>query len=282
MNLRQGVRMPLAYSPPATPGGGSSGGGGLVTDDIEVIPISFSTWADVNRIGSFSKPWKACDVYVQPSPGSATVSGVLSIFIWAVSGGVRVLVASGRVLVRPVSTMATAITLPEPVYAAAARGGAATFEVTGRWNQLAALGVQPGGLTVSLVGSNVDSPPEADVGAIPMSLGEGVGTFLSGGTLGSQAPGGYALDALKLIGVQAMNGAASPRWLHLHDVPLANAPTFNGETPIFCWPMGAAIGSGIVDRAIRYRCRQKMILVPSSTMLTTTNVVDCAIQAWVQ
>jgi hypothetical protein len=56
---------------------------------------------------------------------------------------------------------------------------------------------------------------------------------------------------------------------------------WNGAIPVRAWPMGDAIGEGFAG-PVFYRARDKIVLVVSSTLATTTAVADCEISAMVR
>ncbi len=283
MRVPSGLRLPAgprggppSGPPPTPPGLGASGESELF------VVTSNGPLADPGLIASTSKLWRACDVYVTVQPSAASINGTLSFFIFAVTRGVRALVASGRISLSPQSGEAAAPSPTAPVWVAAARCGASSFEVVGTFsNTHADLNPSVVNMTISVIASNVDAPPQEDVGALPMGLACGQ---LTGplGKLGLITVVGQTLPLrMKLLGVCAVNGAAAARFLHVHDTTDGTV-ALGGLTPLWIYPMGAAIGAGIVDRSFRYRAQGALQIVPSSTLSTTTIVADCALQAWVQ
>ncbi len=282
MNHASGLRLPVG------PRGGGLGGPPVPpsivpSGDCELFAVTSSgPLADPGIIASTKQQWRACDVYVSVQPSAASINGTLSFFVFAVARGVRTLVASGRLSLSPFSGEAAAPSPTAPVWVAAARCGASSFEVVGAFsNTHADLNPSAVNMTIAVIASNVDAPAPEDVGALPMGLAVGQ---LTGplGKLGLITVVGQTLPRqLQLLGVCAVNGAAAARFLHVHDTT-DGAIALGGLTPLWIYPMGAAIGAGIVDRSFRYRAQGALQLVCSSTLSTTTIVADCALQAWVR
>lgn len=220
-------------------------------------------------------PWCAVDVYITPNPptGGYSTAGCISVFIYAVTKGMRTLVASGRYAVG-----AGATPLPfAPRWVAGVRSVAASYEVTVHFTQFGGAPVVVGAVDVSIAASNeaVDAP--TDIGA------ELAGQcFLSSGGGGS---GGIGVNIagvqipphLEVLTVRGVNGAAAARYLMLFD---SNAVVpANGDAPLMSWPLGDLAGEGLGGQRIGYRAKLRPQLVVSSTPLTLTLAADCFISA---
>lgn len=286
MNLPRvpgGLRLPVG--PVAGLGGGGGGGGAppLLTGECETYVVaSNAPLASPGLVASTTKQWKACDVYVSVQPSAPSINGTLSFFVFAVTRGVRALVASGRLSLSPQSGEAAAPSPTSPVWVAAARAPATTFEVVCSYaNTHADLNPPAVNMSIAVIASNTEIPAPEDVGALPMGLA--CGTLIGQvGKLGLITVVGQTLPMqMKLLGVAAASNAAAPRFLHVHDTTDGTV-NVNGLVPLWCYPMGAAIGAGIVDRSFRYRAQRALQIVGSSTFNATTLVNDCALQAWVQ
>lgn len=218
------------------------------------------------------RPWLACDVFVRLDPplnGFAT-QGLLSVFVYAWAKGVRSLVGSGRL-----KAAATTVTI-SPFWIAAGRAVAEAFEVTIQFTQANAAPVIVGQVDVSVVASN-------DAVQVPDDLGAANGgdCFLTANAisgLGVNIAGVQLPSRLELLSVRAINGAAAPRFLQLHDLA-GTAVVPLGAVPLMSWPMGATIGDGIRETRVRYRSVNTIKLVVSSTMNTHTAQVDGSVGA---
>lgn len=217
-------------------------------------------------------PWRACDVYVstEAPPGGFAFAGTLSVFVYALVGGTRTLVASGRYEAGGPGPFRTR-------WLAAARSVAQRFEVTVVYTQPTVIAASVISATVAVVASN-------DATEVPDDLGVGVEqgnvvylntvlTSVNISALTTQVP-----PALELFSVRAVNGAAAARFLQLHDTALLVPAA--GAAPLMVWPLGAAIGAGLPETRVRgFRAKFRPILLVSSTMNTLTAVADCSVTA---
>lgn len=227
-----------------------------------------------------SRQWRACDVYVVPVLGSvAAVTGVLSVFVYALNQGTRALVASGRFSFAGIGTDSLgnpSPTIIEPMWIAAARAVTGAFEVTARWDQVSAFGAQgnPQVYLTTIAANEALSPPEG-VGSDLYSA-----ICMQGGAdarLGQLAIGITRPPKIEVLHVSGVNGAAAARYLMMFD--LAGDPQA-GSRPAAVWPLGNVAGLG-VSVPFRYRQRQRGGLLSfwtSSTPNTLTSTLDCSIQ----
>lgn len=216
--------------------------------------------------------WRGVDVYVLPVPPAAGFSsaGCISIFIYAITKGVRTLVASGRYAVP-----AGAAPLLPPTWVAGARSIVAKYEVTTQWTQSSAAAFVVGQVAVAIVASDecVDLPEELGAElAGGCYLQASVATGLGVNIAGVQIP-----NHLELVKVRAVNGSAAPRYLQLHDTNLVIPPL--GSVPIMEWPLGPGAGYGLEETRVRYRSKNRIQLVQSSTLNSLTVQVDGSISA---
>jgi hypothetical protein len=278
------IRQPIGgYVPPpslgaaagalATPPGGA--GGPSITDKYETFyalkdlaALNVGSLAAPIAVGSTSKYWRGIDVYVQPYPGDSGVRGVVSVYVHAVVRGMRTLVASGQVVVSPSQPVAM---LQRPLltarWAVAARGGAETYEVSARWSQFVALGVQAGSVAITAIASNDVAEPPPGVGVEPFAMVSQRGPEVQLGDIGLLGSD-FPVAELELVSVQAINELAGLRFLHLHDVPVPTA-SVDGVAPLFNWPIGTS-PLGLIDNTVRYRARGFLVLVSSATAGVTT------------
>lgn len=222
--------------------------------------------------------WRGIDVYVRPVPPPAGFSsqGTLSIFIYALVDGLRVLVASGRYS----CTTGAGANLPER-WVAGVRSIATLFQVTSQWTQFSGAPVVVGDFAFSIEASNeaVELPPDlgSEIAAMVylQAAAAGVATGLGVNIAGVQIP-----NRLELVNVRASNGAAAARFLQLFDTNLPIVA--DGTAPLMEWPLGAAIGAGLGLASVRYRSINRVQLVASSTTRVLTVQTDCTISAEVR
>lgn len=203
-----------------------------------------------------SKQWRACDVYLAQSATQPNV-GVWTMRVYALVAGMRVLVATGRL-----GPEASNIAPYRPIWIAAARGQASQFEVT---LQLLVIGppITPAKLTVGVACSNEANEPPPSIGLA--RFGPGQSTALA--TVRLPDPELVFLTGSIDVGV------ATPRFLHVHDVP--NGTVIAGATPQFSFALGNAGGQG-GSWTLNYRSISGFLSIfPSSTNDVTTIVADC-------
>jgi hypothetical protein len=281
---------PGAYHPPpranvdaAVPGLSPAPGAPILTGDSEILePASFQLLGLGGKpvfVAATTRRWTALDVFVSVSP-TAPTAGALSVLVFAVNKGIRTLVGSGRVVLGLLSSAVGAHTVDAPIWACAVRNAfGETYEVKALYQQDSAFVTPQTTVDFVVAGSSEGRVADLLVGAVPM------GPLLSANGVaasqGNQPIGGYSCPRLELLSLQAVNGAAAPRYLHLHDAT-DGLVAIAGLAPLMIWPLGESIGDGIVDDTIRYRARGVPRLVVSSTLLTTTEVADCAVSAVVR
>jgi hypothetical protein len=214
---------------------------------------------------SSSGRWRGCDVFLTASTPVAGAEMILTVKVYAVTKGHRVLLTTGRYVAAGTGAKFTAS--PPDSWVAAARAGAATFEVTiTSW--VAAGAAPPAGstYTISIVCTDQLVDPPDDVGTIT-SL---PATSLA---LNDNATSTAAPSALELVAVRAACSAAGARFLHAHSSPVAsNTPA--GLAPAMTWPMGSAAGDGVVESRIGFRVPANMQIAISSTVGATTLAGD--------
>jgi len=227
-------------------------------------------WAQVGLVGQTTRPWRAIDVYLNAIIFNANATtGVASIFVYGITKGARALVATGRVNVGSLQTIAGVTNEnAAPQWVASARCVCDSFEVVAKWEQSGAAASPQGTLSVTAVASNQEAPPSSLLG----------GQMPVRATLGAIA---LAAVQYELVSFEAINGTATPRYIHLHDYANPGVAPYAGQIPLRAWPLYAAIGSGIaVD--VGYRARSFLSLVVSSVLATTTVASDCWLSAMVR
>ncbi len=216
-----------------------------------------------------SKRWRAIDVYVnQISPQPAL--SAFSVFVYAIlPGGMRTLVASGRLGHFSGAPTATPLL---PLWIASARAVASRYEVVLRYSSASGGGVngEQIGITVIAADEAVEAPPF--LGAIPLSV------------VHTTALSTTDLSLPELLAVSGSKGeaVASPRFIHVLEGSAAAA----GRAPVFSFPLGdeaAAGGGGFAEFGMQYRSLSGFLrVVPSSTVAVCTPVADCYVQALVR
>lgn len=217
---------------------------------------------------STKRQWTSIDVYVNPQATAQSVAAnqLLTIWIYARILDVRVLVASGRLAFS--GTAANLVQWTTPIYMAAARMAATSFEVTASWVIPGPQTPTDGKVNVTCVASNTPNEPPPNVGMIFGTL-----PFLGATALNSPRPFRPEICAVTCDAIS--NNPGVPTWLHIHDV---SAPTTglaqNGRVPTICYALQtlATGGLGLVDRLIRWRPRGFALFMLSSTAATSTNV----------
>lgn len=263
--------------------------------DQEVFPTSIDIPASGVNNGGPAFPeeilvyqtkavWEACDVYVQIVPNLSAVGtitpGTLSIFIYAVTAGVRVLVASGRQSILSATGVNSTLSQSQvkAKWLAGIRSAAQKFEVTAQWTQQHGSDATTGKINIAVVAQNEAVAVPPDVGLEFGNLVYGYSSLASIGVNG--LPGGVQIpNRLELVRVRAVNGTATPRFLQLFDGPAAPAA---GAVPLAVWPLGDVIGKGIPDVYVGYRCHDRIQVVTSSTMNTLTAANDCSVSGWLR
>lgn len=246
--------------------------------DFEVGTVSgAAVTSGQTSIITTQRRWRAIDVYVTALGPLSNKSGILSIFVWAVStSGARTLAASGRWSTYPNGGASSGIEPNTQLWVAAGRAVCERWEVSAVWTQFAVVGTPPTNLQVTAVASDeaVEPPPRLGTLQNVPTAGYVVASSFNEATIGLTVS-----PQKELVAVSAMNGAAAARYLHMFDIATALGVPANGTAPIMCWPLGAAAGQGVVDESVRYRATRNLVLAVSSTPVTFTNAADCALSA---
>jgi hypothetical protein len=265
------VRLPAlpfgGYEPPATqPTAPERVAQQLEQDkNLEAYTVTLPVPADVASFDAGElvvyktfAPWRALDVYVQ----------VRTPAVYAIVGGARTLVASGRY------EAGGNVGAQTWKWMAAARSQAQRFEVTIQYCQPTIITQSTSLVDVAIVASNeaTDVPDDVGTELANVVYMNAVLTVANIAALTTQVP-----HRLELVSVRAVNGAAAPRFLQLHDLATLNPGA--GAVPLMVWPLGNAIGLGLAEMRVRYRAKNRPILVTSTTMNTFTAAADCSISA---
>lgn len=288
MNPRtRGPRIPaFATSQIEVPSGTAfaQGSSTEVSSTREVIRAVFPSLSDLQGdvsqpVGQTVAPWSGCDVYVVLPRLTILNHGTLSVFVWAITNGTRVLVGTGRVA--PGRLHVVSQSLGVGVWVAAVRGLADSWEVTAQWQQNPLLPVPEGATLFTICASNEPADPPEDIGSL--SFGSAIGQ-ISGGVAPNfvEIPGFFYPEKLELLSLGAINGVAAPRFLHIYDHGSAAVASVAGAIPMLCFPLGSVIGEGVVVPRLNYRSREFLLAVASSTLATTTVVADCLLSGMVR
>lgn len=199
-------------------------------------------------LGSTSRTWKACDVYVNVPSG--ILSGILSIWIYAVAKGVRTLVASGHWVELGGGAQ-------EPRWIAAARAECEKFDVTYSISGQITVGVKPNlPFDVAIVASDRANEPPSWLGAVGVPPGAAIpGAVPQIAWSGTPIGFGVGLDPLtpanvahpiELLGVHAISSdaIAGKRFVQIFDKKAAPA---NGDFPVMSFGL-AAPGTSLLER----------------------------------
>lgn len=226
-----------------------------------------------------ARRWRAIDVYASFGEGRQP-GAVLTVRVYAVMKGARVLVASGRI--GPESTVDPITLLVETKsrWVAGARASASFYEVTLYGGPAASITLTDQ-VQVSIVAT--DQAVE-----LPNGLGGDAfsPTMVAGGALDLNVIGDDAWPDAELLwatyAVDEALGAAS-RYLQVFDQ--AAAPVL-GDVPILSWEIHSGHGgvAGVIPwpAAPCYRFRKAGWLRASSTFSTLTAAADVALNAWVR
>lgn len=269
--MRSIVQPRNVYYPPPRAPARATGDVLPVARDASTLEIAQFSQAAMPSSGvektvfSSSGRWRGCDVFLSATSGAGAAETVLTIKVYAVTKGHRVLIQTGRCAVAGTGAKFTAS--PADSWVAAARAGASTFEVTiSAW--LAAGAQPPAGsvYTVTIVCADQLVDPPDDVGTITSTPATSLALNDNGTT--TAAP-----PALELLAVRAACSAAGARFLHAHSSPTAsNTPA--GLAPAMTWPMGSAAGDGVVESRIGFRVPANLQIAISSTVGATTLAGD--------
>lgn len=224
-------------------------------------------WPNAGEVSVYTttKQWRACDVFLSQK-AAQHFNGVFTVRVYALTaGGLRALIATGRL--GRYSQLVVNVAPRMPMWVAAARAQAVRFEITLEYQST---GPTPLGLiTLSLMASNEANEPPEWVG-----------------TVRALANAGPALSSVQipdpeLVLVQAvpMVGVAAARFLHIHD---RGNVAVAALTPAFVFPIcdaaGAPVGSGSFP--CRFRSASGFFNISaSSTADITTVELDCIMQA---
>lgn len=204
-----------------------------------------------------SKEWKACDVYldVPAAVNIAASAAVCTVRVFAISGqGARTLVATGRY-----RRLGQGSAAGGPVWVAAARTGAQRFEVVARWSSPNSMGTQNDNATITVVGSNVETPVPKSVGAIAASLGAVYDFASTAGFWNVDGANSVARDA-EIAHAEVINDSGAVAYFQVYD--LATLP-IGAQTPVLSYVVPA--GAGLVLEEVPYRVQRRLVLAMSTS-----------------
>lgn len=242
-----------------------------VAPNVETYAATYQWPGNETTVYTTVQHWRGVDVYLsQTAPQH--VSGVFTVRIYArLPAGLRVLVATGR-LGHQNAIDLNPFTPRAPIWAAAARGQAVTYEVTLEYRTADPVAPRAN-VTIAVVASNEANDPPEWVGTI--KLGQQFATSLLDT---SQIPD----PELVWVHAAPLETVVTPRFLHVHDRGTGGFP---GASPVFsfpiCGPSGNPAGNGVYP--LRYKSLSGFLRVmASSTNGTSAIVADCILQAVVR
>jgi hypothetical protein len=222
-----------------------TGNAEMFSATVKLPSAEITLWKTSNR-------WRGCDVYVNLNQ---IINETLTIKVYAVTGNVRVLVASGRVWPGQRQIVGGAYVPPLPRWVAAARCGATQFEVTAETLSVGA--ALAGVFDVSVIASNdlVEAP--GNVGSIMLPVAP-QHNFNGGGGFGG------LMHDVEILGIDGFQSAgAVVLYAMIFDEP---RPIVNGDIPTLVYPLSnGTIGSGNRIANIRYRAVQTNLTIGVST-----------------
>ena len=262
------VGLPHAYEPPprANPPPELAAIQGQISDTGEAYAQQFE-WKSTGGefvVYTTRRQWRACDVYLS-QPGAQGPKSVFTVRVYALFvGGLRTLVATGRL--GKFNAIGVGLPPKHPVWIAAARAQATRFEVTVEYAQ-GGPGSNAGVVSVGVCASNEANDPPAWVGAVRCSH-ELVPALTT-----QEFPDPELVMVQGIVPV----GIAAPRFLHVHD---RDSTITAGLPPSFCFPLGVGAGGG--SFFLHFRSQGLMTIQVSSTAAVTTAVLDCLVQAMIR
>lgn len=292
MNLKPPPRrlvMPPAYAPPVLPqpvAAPEAVQGVAPSYEVRLIDnVRMQSNAFV-QVATSLRRWRACDVYVDTAPIAATIgtsqAGILSVFVYAVAGGLRSLVATGRYQT-PTTIAEKLLYMPPAVWVAGARAVAERFEVWAHWSQQKFLAPPPPAdpfrFTIACSDEAVDVPE--DVGVILYSGSEKVATETSffGGPPG--------LEILRVAGSNFAGGTpAAPVPRYLLGFNSSNQTIVAGSSPLFNFALGDKDGDGgVFELPPGLRVNNGLLCFPDPQAFSNSTIggsSDCEVMAWVR
>lgn len=226
--------------------------------------------ADLSEMTVYTtqRRWRACDVFVAV-PGGRDFLSIVTVRVYAVTLGARVLVASGRL--GPGGEILSNLATDRPTWIAAARSLATKFEVT-------LIGGPPASVSglemveVSVVASDQAVQPVEDVGAC-LLRGPDQGVTTSAGTaLNLTADRGWPDVELLDVFYAIDPAVAAHRYVQVFD---SIDPPVGGSIPLLSWDVHGALQNPPAARIQpRYRFRLNGFVRASSTFDSLTEVLD--------
>ena len=251
-----------AYAPPAAVIAPPAPPVILGSSDTSEAVTAVIPWPINKEVSVFksSRRWRACDVYVEIPPALGALGPfTVTAFVWAFSRTAgRSIVASGRFRYNgnPDANGAL-IDAHLTGWIAAARAVAEQYEVTVHFTPISSLAPPPPGqLSVTVACSDEMVQAPARLGAI----GYGPDSFIK-----FRAVQMFTPPRLEVVGVQGLVTDAGPAFLQLYDCTASSTLALAGLSPRLEWPLGAAVGQGVSDFDVQYRCNHAPFLAVSST-----------------
>ncbi len=260
--LRLPVAPPAIYEPEYTPPVAPAPN----VPDGEIGVDSESTLVSVNLPDSSTVPvyatqrrWRALDVYVDTVAATIGAIATLSVGVFAIVRGMRVLVASGRTRAGAGSTNQRPMRICSVRSAVAER-----FEVVLEYDDIPASSSEEVSFAVIATDEALPDDDSSD-GVVPLSV---ISNNLQ--TLATQSLSAQSSFRYQLVGLSATALVAS-RWLHVHD-KLSGSPA--GLAPVYSFGL-PSVGSTVfgTERTL-FTCRRLfkagvMIAVSSTGDVTT-------------
>ncbi len=236
-NLRdrlQNLRSPPgAFVPSPSVGGdvrasaGVAGSLGAKSEDYEYDyrEVEIPQGSDPVLVYTSFRPWDAFDVYLTRPRGLVmTPNTKISVAVYAIVGGVRVLASSGRLIQRGSSLVVDQGT---PQHVAAAREPGVTYEAWLSYDNLVNPGLAVG---VACVGSKSTREPAFSLGQIPIGSYESFPQADKASTVN-----GVGNVPALLTGVAATNKGAAAGYV----LVLPSTVAVGGDSPVLVFALGA-------------------------------------------
>lgn len=221
--------------------------------EVKSVNVPGGTGGNVLSVYTTQRRWQAVDVYIATNHQAASVVSWISVAIYAITRGVRTLVATGRV--RGGSANASTF-----IRTASARVQADKFEIalsrTGTPQDPAAMNVQ-----VAIVASDHADTNEAESvdGITPAN------TTL---TIASTGVASEVAIAFEPVVITAVNNSGAVRYIQL--------ATAIGNPTLLTWALAIGEGLQYSDQTVLRRFRGSDLLIrESSTPFAYTATTDC-------
>lgn len=223
-----------------------------ITDDYEFaakyVNVLMSKVRPFAEVAAFetTRRWQGVDVYLTPTLDgmAANEFGIITVYVWAIMEGGRILVATGRY-----KNLGTGGGEPPAArLVVQARAISARFAVTLSYSGTSGANPAPGGsVLVYVVATDNCTDADPAVGVVPIARQVSIGSTLSG--ILEKAP------SAKLVGITAtLSDTSMPLgayWVQVHELQAVNSLPVANAVPLLSYPLTFAAGLNITNINLR-------------------------------